>query len=248
MKRLIKVNDRLHKAVLTVVFTIMIVSLNAVDSAALDSENAQKIRGDTEGIIDKFEEILPEEYKSYIDVNKSSEAVGIKQILKSIISAASRDRSEYVALILSLIGVALLSSLASLHDSDVASASSRAVGVACSALLFDRLLFLVKGSIEALGELSDFFSSVIPVCFAINTLGTSPATATTQAVGMGITLAIYSYLSESLLLPLVSAAFVTAAVSSVDGSLAGISKGIRGAFLWLGRSHVFLAECDIIRR
>ena len=232
MKRLIKVNDRLHKTVLTVVFTIMIVSLTVVDSAALDSENAQKIRGDTEGIIDKFEEILPEEYKSYTDVNKSSEAVGIKQILKSIISTASRDRSEYVALILSLIGVALLSSLASLHDSDVGSASSRAVGVACSALLFDRLLFLVKGSIEALGELSDFFSSVIPVCLAINTLGTSPTTATTQAVGMGITLAIYSYLSESLLLPLVSAAFVTAAVSSVDGSLAGISKGIRGAFLW----------------
>ena len=233
MKRLIKVKYRLHKAVLMMIFSMMIVSLGAVESRALDSGDTYEIRDNAEGIIEKFEEVLPEGYESYSDVNRASESVGIKQILKSIANAVSEDRGEYVALILSLIGVALLSSLAALHDSDLGSASSRAVGVACSALLFDRLLFLIKGSVGALVELGDFFSSVIPVCLAVNTLGTSPSTATTQAVGMGITLAIYSYLSEKLLLPLVSAVFVTAALSSVDGSFAGISKGIRGAFLWI---------------
>ena len=109
MKRLIKVKYRLHKAVLMVIFTMVVVSLNVIDSVALDNENTHKIREDTDEIIERFEEVLPEEYKSYIDVNKSSEAVGIKQILNSIISAASADRSEYVALIMSLVGVALLS-------------------------------------------------------------------------------------------------------------------------------------------
>lgn len=233
MIRLIKVKYKLHKVALTAIFATIIIGLSVVESVALESGDVYEITEKTEGIIEDFKEALPEGYGEYADIGKASESVGIKQILSRILNAASGGRSEYVSLLLTLVGVVIFSSLASLHESDVGAASSRAVGVICSALLFDRLLFLIIGSVEALGELGDFFSSVIPVCLAVNTLGTSPSTATAQALGMGITLAIYSYLSQSLLLPLVSAAFVTSAVSSVDGAFARISKGIRSAFLWI---------------
>ena len=233
MIRLIKVKYKLHKVALTVIFATIIIGLSVVESVALEGGDVYEITEKTEGIIEDFKEALPEGYGEYADIGKASESVGIKQILSSILNAASGGRSEYVSLLLTLVGAVIFSSLASLHESDVGAASSRAVGVICSALLFDRLLFLIMGSVEALGELGDFFSSVIPVCLAVNTLGTSPSTATAQALGMGITLAIYSYLSQSLLLPLVSASFVTSAVSSVDGAFARISKGIRSAFLWI---------------
>ena len=233
MIRLIKVKYKLHKVALMVIFATIIIGLSAVESVALEGGETYEVTEKTEGIIEDFKEALPEGYGEYADIGKASESVGIKQIMSSILNAASGGRSEYVSLLLTLVGAVIFSSLASLHESDVGAASSRAVGVICSALLFDRLLFLIKGSVEALRELGDFFSSVIPVCLAVNTLGTSPSTATAQALGMGITLAIYSYLSQSLLLPLVSASFVTSAVSSVDGAFARISKGIRSAFLWI---------------
>ncbi len=233
MKKAEKVKRRLHKTVLIALLVLAIVKFNAVKSFALESEGSREIKEDVNEIIEDFEGILPEGYKDYTDIRKASESVGIKRILEDVISAVSGGHTEYAALILTMVGISLFSSFASLYDSDVGVFSSRAVGIVSSALLFDRLLFLVKGSIEALGDLADFFSSVIPVCLAVNTLGTSPTTATTQALGMGITLAIYSYLSEYLLLPLVSAVFVTAATSSVDSTFVRISKGLKSTFIWV---------------
>ena len=230
---LIKVKHWLHKSVLMVMLAAAIASFGTVESMALEKEDSNKISENTEVIIEDFKEALPYGYEEYSDIKKASESVGVKHLLQNVAKAIKGGRGEYIVLLLTMVGIALFSSIASLHESDVGAVSSQAVGIICSALLFDRLLFLIKGSVAALDELSSFFSSVIPVCLAVNTLGASPSTAAAQATGMGITLSIYSYLAENLLLPLVSATFVTSALSSVDGAFSRISKGIKGAFLWI---------------
>lgn len=229
----VKVKFVLHKGALIVVFALLLLLATPLECRAYDKSAEAMGEPRVEKILDDFSAILPEEHKESGDIQGAIDSLGVRRILESVIGAIKGEGTELITFILTLIGVALLGSLAALSESELGSFASRAIGVICSALLFDRLLFLLQGTVKSLGEISDFFEAVIPVCLAVNSLGISPTTASTQALGMGVTLAIYSYVSSVLVLPLVSAIFVTSAASGVDGLFARISKGIKGVFLWV---------------
>lgn len=206
---------------------------SSVTANAAETQKSGDVYGEIDKIVENFRDILPEGYEENADIGGAAESLGVKRILGSILGEISGKRGDVVTLLLTLVGVSLIGSLASLYETETGAFSSRAVGCVCAALLFERLSFLVVGAVGSLEEIGDFFSAVIPVCVAVNSLGASPTTATTQALGMGVTLGIYSYLSSSVILPLVSAVFVSSAASSVDATFGRIAKGVRSAFLWI---------------
>lgn len=220
--------------ILTLVFIAAVFTFfTGVECSAAENDAYTATQESIDGILEDFENALPDGIEGIDDINGAAEAVGIKKILNGIFNTVKGKSGELSAFLLLLLGIGMLGALASFANTELGRFSSRAVCIVSSALLFDRLASLVVGTVRSLEEIGDFFETVIPISLAVNSLGTSPTTATTQAVGMGLTLGIYSYFAKSIVLPVVCVIFVTSAASAVDPVFSGISKGVKGIFLWI---------------
>ena len=231
-KRALNANKTLHKTVIAAV-----ISLTAVLCAPVVS-HAEEAHSDADyqeigGILDGFFDTVPDGLDGLEDADDVSELLGIKRILAEIFGALKDNKNELGALLLALIGIALFSALAALPSGELSSVTARAVSGVSAALLFERLAFLISSSRSALEELNSFFGSVIPVTLAVNSLGASPTAATTQAMGMGLTLGVYSFVCERLLGGVVGAIFITSALSGFDGATSRLAKSVKGIFLSL---------------
>ena len=228
-----KVNKRLHKMVIIATLMIAIIEMSHVECSAQEQDLTPKVESKINSIIDEFYHALPEEFGDITDIQSAGERVGVKSVLGGVIRAVKGRGSEISVFLLTLLGISMMSTLGSLAGSEIGTYSTRAVGVVSSALLFERLLFLVTGATESLNEIGDFFGAVIPVSIAVNSFGVSPTTASMQAVGMGVTLGAYSFISRKVLTVVASAIFVTSAASGIDPMFSRISKSVKNVFLWL---------------
>ena len=228
-----KVNKKLQKVLVVMILSIFCLWIACIECCAEDGKTENKVEENVDGILKDFEKNLPEEYSGSVDIKEVSESVGIKRILENVLISIKENGGEISRFLLTLLGVGLIGTLASLIGNEMGATSSRAVAVVTSAMLFERLLFLIRGAVESLNEIGNFFGAVIPITLAVNSLGVSPTTATAQALGMGITLSAYSYISQSLILPIVSAIFVTSAASSIDPIFGRISSGVKSVFMWI---------------
>lgn len=231
-KNVVKANNRLHKAAILPILMLLCVFAFRIDCSAEEYDQQRDVKENIDGILENFSEVIPDGYDTEINTSDIAESIGIKRIIGNIGSSVKGQKTEISSFLLLLLGVGLISALSSLYSSEVSFAASRAVGVVAAAILFDRLYFLLSETGNALAKIGDFFGAVIPISLAVNSLGSSPTTATTQAVGMGITLSIYSFISRRLLIPIVSAIFVSSAASSMDPVFGRIAKGVRDVFLW----------------
>lgn len=178
----------------------------------------------------EFYDTLPDGFESYGDPSKAGEELGIKRLLSSLILALKGEKSDLADFCLSLLGIALLYALSSLAGGAIGNQVSRAVGIVSSAMLFERLIFLTKGVGEMLAEVNGFISAIIPVTVSVNTIGASPTTASTQALGMGITLAAYSFISSEALTAMACVVFVLAALGGIDPVFEKLSKSVKSVF------------------
>lgn len=228
-----KVKFSFQKASYMVLLLVLLVSFTYTECRAEDESVSDKVKVNIDDVLDDFVDALPDEYKEMGDIEKASETVGIKNILSGILNEISGRSGELSSFLLMLLGIVMIGALASLTTTEIGVISSRAIGAVASAMLFERLTSVVLGAVSSLEEIGDFFGALIPVSLAVNSLGVSPTTATTQAVGMGLTLGVYGYIAKNLILPIVIVVFVTSAVSSVDPLFGRISKGVKDAFLWI---------------
>lgn len=228
-KKRADINKRLHIALFLLLFAILCVVTSGVKCRA-EGVEASETDIKIDDAISDFYDAIPDGVEGTEDV---SEALGIKRILSTVIAVLTDNSTQLSALLLTLLGIALMSSLCSLSSSELSVYTSRGVGAVCSALLFERLFFLVKSSVEALAEVNSFFGAVIPISLTVNSLGASPTTASVQAFGMGITLGVYSLICEKVLGAVVSAVFITSALSSLDPTFARLSRGIKNLFMSL---------------
>lgn len=232
-KTTVRSGRRLCKSIVFMLLASMLFLIPTVTAHAEETQKSADVYAEIDKIVENFVTVTPEGMQENADLKNATETLGIKRILMSVFTVLTDKRGELVSLLLTLVGVALIGSLSSVLETETGAFSSRAVGCVCAALLFERLSFLVVSSVKSLEEIGEYFAAVVPVCLAVNSLGASPTTATAQALGMGITLSIYSYLSSSVMLPLVSTVFVASAASSVDATLGRLAKGIKSTFLWV---------------
>ena len=224
-------NKTLHISLVLAIFAMMSVSFSPVICYAEDTAS-KTADSRVEDILGDFYDSIPGGNTDISDGAGVSEALGVKRILAAVVNAVKDSSGELSALFLSVMGVALIGSLPSLYDGEISSHVSRAVGIAGAALMLDKLISLADAAISSLGEINSFFGAVIPISLAINSLGASPTTASTQAFGMGLTLSAYSFVTEKLLGGVVGAVFVTSALSGADPFLARLSRTVKGVFTW----------------
>ena len=230
MKNSKEVNQRLHRIVFLILLTVFIIT-SATFVCEADEPDNENVETSVDGILDDFEAIIPEGSEVKGNVNEISRSVGIKRIFFEIISVIKGENIELSIFLASLLGVCLMSAIASQLDGEVSAFASRTVLVIFSVMMLDKLTFLLSGAVDSLKEISSFFKAVIPVTVAVNSLGASPTTASSQALGMGLTLSAYSYVSTELLAPIVGAIFVCSAASSLDPVFERLSIGVKNLFL-----------------
>ena len=175
-----KVKFGLHKLLFIMTFALICLNICGMKCNAEEKNTIDEVDAKIEKILKDFENAIPEEYGEIADINDAAEAVSVKRIFEGIIDAIRGKSGELTALLLLLLGIALISTLASLINSELGTVSSRAVGVVASAILFERLVVLVVGAVRSLDEVSGFFEAVIPISLAVNSLGASPTTASTK--------------------------------------------------------------------
>ena len=226
-------NVTLHITLKMILFCVVLMIATAVKCEAADGEIQKKVSEDAEKIKEEFESILPKGSRELGEIEDISESIGVKKLIGTLIGAIQEKGGELYSFLLTLLGIALFSAFASLAHTDVSVFAARGVGIISSALLFDRLLFLVSGVSESLRDVGEFFSAVIPVTVAVNSLGVSPTVASTQALGMGVTFGLYSFISLGALTSLTAAIFITSSLSSVDPLFHRLAIGIKKLFLYV---------------
>ena len=208
-------------------------SLLPVGAFAYDGESYSIMDERTEGILEELTEILPDGMEELADPVKSADTVGLKPLLECIFDVALGSATRIGGFFMTLIGLSMLSSLASVWDGDIGRACRASVSVVSAAVILDEVFALVEEIGEALGTVNGFFASLIPIVGAVNALGLSFNLASAQAVGMTLSLEIYSFLSGSFLYSFVGALTAIAALSAIDPVGFGrIGASVRKAFLW----------------
>ena len=226
-----KVKYKLHKAALCLCLTLFLFHSFGAGCRAAQTTEDELTDGKIDGILDRFGSLVSDELGEDVSAVGISERLGIKRILEQIINVFMGKGSEISAFLLTLLGMALI--LVSQLQGELGGAVLGSVSVIVSYVLFDRMSFLIGEAQESLSGISSFFGSVIPVALSVNSLGVTPTTASTQALGMGITLSAYSFIGEEVLAAFVGVLFVLSAASSIDPMFSRLSKSVRNILLFI---------------
>lgn len=163
--------------------------------------------------------------------------VGIDALLSELVSAVGVGAGSAASFLVMLLGVAVLIALSDTLGGDGGSLSSHAsagVTVMSAVLIFGRLGEVIFSVSENLEELSVFFSAIIPVMSGILLASGNVSSSAYQAFNMNVTLSAVSYLSNTLLIPLVFAMFALALISSFEGGrISSVAKSLKGTFIWI---------------
>ena len=201
--------------------------LSGEPHAAMDEAN---------GFWEDYLGVLPE--GTVEDAEDVAMGVGVESLLSELLYALGEGIGDAGAFCVMLLGIALIvavsESVTPIGSALLAKSSSAAVSVISSVLIFGRIGRLCYSVRDSLGALSAFFSGIIPILTGILTAGGNINSAASQAFNMNITLGAVSYLTNSVLIPLVFALFALALAASADaGAVSSVAKGIKNVFMWV---------------
>ena len=176
------------------------------------------------GLKEAFASILPDGYSGLADASSLS-SLGPDALLGMILGTLSERRGEVVSFFLLLFGFGILLSLCETLLGSMRGVASGGVSAAVSFGIFAAVYPLALDVSEALLGMGEFFSALVPILSSFLALGGSAGTAASASVGLGVSAWLTGLVSEKLLLPIITAIFASAAVSS---SLGGASLRISG--------------------
>ena len=163
--------------------------------------------------------------------------VGIDSLFSELVHAVGAGAGSAASFLVMLLGAAVLIALSDTVGNTGGALSGHAsvgVTVISSVLIFGRLGEVIFSVSESLRELSVFFSAIIPVMSGILVAGGNINSSAYQAFNMNVTLSAVSYLTNTLLIPLVFAMFALALMSSLEGGrISSVAKSLKGAFMWV---------------
>ena len=200
---------------------------------AYSLEEYSLIDENTQGVLNDFIEIIPEGMEEVADPSGSADAVGMAFLLECIADTVNGKAGELTVFLLTLIGLSMLTSLASMKEGEIGKACRGSVSIVAAAVILDKMFALVDVIGESLADINEFYALVIPIVSSVNALGLSLGVASAQAAGMSLSLQIYSFLSGGFLYSFVGALTALGALSSIDGTSFGrIAQSVKKAFLW----------------
>ena len=187
-----------------------------------------------EGFISDFSEILPDGFDSLADTDGIMSYADGESILSYVVGALSGERGSIISFLMTLLGSAVLISVASLCHDRLSGQAEGAVGFISSVLIFSSLAPILTRVSEAISSISRFFAALIPIAAGITALGGGSATASTQAVGMYTALSTVGGIGGEIFLGLSAFGLALSLISPLGNEgIGSVIRGLRGLFGWV---------------
>lgn len=181
-------------------------------------------------LLNEFEKILPGGLSGMSDIATLSN-IGIDSLLREIAYIIEGEGGEIFSFFLLMFGVTVLMSFADMSMYALGGVTRVAVGTVSALVVFSAMYPVIMSAIEALKELSAFFSALTPLIGSLLALGGGVATSASASFGMQLTLWLMGMLGVSVLPSLVTAMFAISAVGSgSDGVGARVARAIKNTF------------------
>ncbi len=184
--------------------------------------------------IENFREAMPEEYKDKLEDDKGViSLIGPDALLSEVLSVFSERRGEIFSFLLIVVGSAVLLSLSSMIEGEMAGAIEAGVGAVCTLLVFSKIGSLFSEVAEGLSALSSVFSALMPVMTAITLAGGGGGTAAVQGSGMNLTLWLLGGVGNSFFISVVGLGLAMALITAFgDESSLKITAGVKSFFIF----------------
>ncbi len=213
------------KKILILLTIIVILPLFSLKIAA--DEGVDELMGD-------FESILPDGFEGLSDADGVLNMAESESILSYVAEALSGERGMILSFLMTLLGSAVLLSVASLCHDRLSAQAETCVGFIASMLIFSFLSPILSRVGEAVSEISRFFAAMIPITVGITSLGGGSATAGTQAVGMYTALSAVGGVGGEIFLGLSAFGLALSLISPLGNEgLGSVIRGLRGLFGWV---------------
>ena len=186
------------------------------------------LKNTAEDLLDRFEEVLPSGMGDLASAEGIS-ALGIDKLISEILSLISGGIGSVAPVFLLALGGGMLAALGSLVGTKMSGRAASMISVILSLSLLAVLYPSISAALGALGELSGFFGSLMPVVSAIPILGGGVSTGATASMGMQLTLWIMGGVCGSVL-PAVIASMLAASALGDIGGVGELGRGVKSVF------------------
>lgn len=187
---------------------------------------------EAEEYIEEFEQILPEEIEIG-DGDKLVSSLGVDGLLSEIFASFSGRKGEIFSFLLILLGSVLLTSLAGMGEGELSESCEVAVNISCTLLIFSKIGALFAEIADSLSEISQIFSSAVPIMTGISLASGASATSAVQNSWVTLTLWLLGGEGCGIFISVVGLSLAMALISSFgDRSALRLSSGIKKFFLF----------------
>ncbi len=193
------------------IFIIAAALFFSLGTVAFAESSSDMARAETDELLNEFSLILPDGMEDL--AADPAAGVGFDSLISELLLALRGELPSAASFLLLLIGAALVIALVSGIGDGVSPAVKSGVAVAAGSLIVLRLFPLLTSTAEAVGEVGEFFSLLIPILVGGASLG-GGAVASASGVGMSLTLSFVGG-SLAVLFPLIGAAMIIAVISSL---------------------------------
>ena len=185
-----------------------------------------------EDYIGKFEELLPDE--KYAEPDRLESLFSLPEALESLGEEISSAFSALSPHLLTLLGITVLSYAVSLYQGRCREAVLVGAGLVSTLVSYSTLCDMAGNILSSLGDVTAFFSTLIPLLSSVTLAGGGSYTAAAPSLAMASTAALFSGVITPLFTILFSMTFALSLLSSVGGeSLSSLIKGIKRTSLLL---------------
>ncbi len=189
---------------------------------------------EAEDYIEDFREAMPEEYGDKLkDGEDVLSLIGPDALISELLSVLSQRRGEIFSFLLIVLGSAVLLSLSSMIEGEMAAPIEAGVGAVCTILVFSKIGSIFSEVAEGISALSSVFSALMPVMTAITLAGGGGGTAAVQSSGMSLTLWLLGGAGSTFFISVVGLGLAMALITSFgdEGSLK-ITSGVKSFFIF----------------
>ncbi len=190
--------------------------------------------GAADEALSEFEELLPPELSGITaEPDRLLDAISVRALAEEVLLLAFGERGRIISFLMLLLGCAVLIAVSGYASGKLSEPCRLAVGALCSLLIFERVGDVFLSIDDSLTRVTELFSALIPIFTGITLSGGGVATASAQAAGMNITLAVVGRAGTAVMLSAVGLGLALALLSAFgDENIALLSKSLSGFFKW----------------
>ncbi len=188
----------------------------------------KSLHNSAEELLNEFYELLPPELSGG-SMGEISH-LGIDALGAEIAAVIKNGGSMVLSFLLMLIGIVVLTGLASIPPGKLGAACGGGVSLLSSFAILLALYPLFAEAVGAISEMERFFTSLMPIILSYLALGGGVTTAATASVGMQFTIWIMGLIAEALGGIAVAMLAVSAVSSLGESGVTRIATGVRSAF------------------